>query len=121
MSSIRVRKLDSTWDPSYGQGVDNYITDIEAVAQIVKSRLLLFYGEWWEDRQIGLPMWQSILGASGSKRVVVDHLIYEVIAGTPNVIGVTNLTSAIKEREYTFTATVTTDFGTIVVSNFQGV
>lgn len=120
MSTLRVRKLDSNWDPSYGQGVDNYITDIDAVAQIIKSRLLLFYGEWWEDRKLGLPMWQSILGVSGNQRVVVDHLIYEVIAGTPNVSGVTNLTSTIENREYTFTATVGTDFGTIVVSNFQG-
>ena len=53
---LRVRKLDQNGDFSFGHGYQNFWQDSsEAVAQIIKTRLLLFTGEWWLDRSEGMP------------------------------------------------------------------
>ena len=56
MATIKVRRLDEMYDPEFGGGKNSYVSDLDAVAQIIKSRLLLFKGEWWEDLNIGLPV-----------------------------------------------------------------
>ena len=64
---MQVRRLDDNWDFCFGRGSQNYISGIEAVGQAIKQRLLLLYAEWWEDLKDGLPLWEQILGTSGSE------------------------------------------------------
>jgi len=118
MSTIRVRRLDADYEPVFGQGKSDYIEDLDAVVQIIKSRLLLLMGEWWEDTADGLPLWQSILGQRNSK-VVVDNLIQQRILKTQYVTGIESLTSTYdsSSRAYTFTAVVNTQFGQVGISN----
>jgi hypothetical protein len=53
---LRVRKLDQNGDYSFGCNFqDFWKDDANAVAQILKTRLLLFTGEWWLDRSEGMP------------------------------------------------------------------
>jgi len=40
--------------------------DDEAVAQRVKRALLLFKGEWFLDRDLGVPYYENILGTKNS-------------------------------------------------------
>ena len=82
MSTIRVRKLDSNYDPVYGNGQDDYIFDIYAVAQILQSRLRLWLGEWWEDLKEGTPMTQKILGKMGTSKAIADYVIQKRILET---------------------------------------
>ena len=117
MSTIRVRMLDANRDPVYGNGVDAYLFDIEAVAQIIQTRLMFYKGEWWEDTNLGLPMWQSILGQSGKNKTVIDQLIRKQIAETPYVNYIMSFTSTLENRVYTCQVEVATDFGTILVTN----
>ena len=37
-------------------------TDQQAIAQRVKQSLLLFKGEWFLDRDLGVPYYEDILG-----------------------------------------------------------
>ncbi len=119
MSTIRVRNIDSQNEPSFGKGQDDYLTDLDAVVQIIRTRLLLFKGEWWEDKEDGLPLWQSILGIGGRGIKLIDNLLQQRILGTPYVIGIENLSSSYDSstRAYIFQATVNTSFGAVVVSN----
>jgi hypothetical protein len=117
MSTIRVRRLDNNWDPIWGGGLNDYLTDADAVAQIIKSRMLFFKGEWWEDVSQGLPMWQSILGKMGSSKTIIDKLIIGNIKQCPYVVGIASFTSELLDREYVCNAVVNTQFGTIVVTN----
>lgn len=41
-------------------------TDQQAVAQRVKQALLLFKGEWFLDRDLGVPYYEDILGTKNS-------------------------------------------------------
>ena len=120
MSTIRVRRLDADYDSVFGQGKSDYIEDLDAVVQIIKSRLLLFKGEWWENTVEGLPLWQSILGAGkGNSKKVVDDLIQQRIIKTPYVTGIESLSSSYdaSTRAYSFSAVVNTQFGAVGISN----
>lgn len=122
MPSISYRRLDSNWDYTYGNGRGCYLHGVEAVAQAVRSRLLLFLEEWWADRNDGLPMWQAILGIPGAgtrNKEMVDRLIQERILGTPHVTRIVSLDSTYNPntRSYTFTAVIDTAFGQAAVSN----
>lgn len=117
MSTIKVRRLDENWDPVYGSGQNDYLTDLDAVSQIIRSRLLLFKGEWWEDLNVGIPMWQSILGVMGAKKLTVDKIIMSYLKACPYVVAIKNFQSTLSNREYICQATVDTAFGAVYVTN----
>jgi hypothetical protein len=116
--TILVRTLDSTWDPVRGNGLSNFLTDLDAVAQIVAQRLKLLQGEWFENTSLGLPLFQSILGVASTSRAV-SLLIQQQILGTPYVTGINSFSIAYGAggRTYQFSAQVQTAFGPLTVSN----
>lgn len=121
MATIVYRRLDANHDPVYGQSKANFLTDIDAVAQAIQTRLLLFQGEWWESTLEGLPLWQQILGRPGGVHALqkITLLIQQRILGTKYVNAITRLVSAWNPntRVVSFYAEVQTTFGLIAVSN----
>lgn len=120
MSSIIYRTLDTNSDYTFGLGnQQGFLTDTAAVAQAIKTSLLLFQAEWWLDLTAGLPLWQDILGSRNNTQYIT-LLIQEVILGVPYVQAITSISSTFDHttRQFTFQATVTTSFSTqITVSN----
>ncbi len=126
---MKYRRLDANHDYSFGRGIDDFLEDVagnpEAIAQAIKTRLLLFTGEWWEDLRDGLPLWQKILGNRVRDRSIVDRLIVSRIQGlqTPdNIYAVTAVNNVSSEfdadlREYSFMCDVDTVFGKLYVTN----
>jgi hypothetical protein len=112
----------SNYEPLFGNGKNNFISDLQAVAQIVLTRLRLFEGEWWAAQNDGLPLWQNILAASASARSQqqIELLISNRITGTPYVNGVSNVQVGYNStsRAFTYYAVVQTQFGQLVVSNY---
>lgn len=108
------RKLDSNGDYSFGRSKQDFVTDSNAVAQAIKTRLLLLFGEWWEDQSDGLPLFQSILGVSGTEDNLesVNLLIQERIINTDNVTDIVDYTSSYVNRSLSVSCTVNTTFGT---------
>lgn len=121
MSQITYRQLDSNYDPIYGQGQANFLVDANAVAQAVQTRLLMFEGEWWENKLDGLPLWQNILGQSGSlaNQNLICDLIVDRIEGTPFVTQVQNVSFAYNAstRAFKFNCQAVTSFGPIISVN----
>lgn len=117
--SMKYRRLDTDYDYSFGNGLGDFLSDVEAVAQAIETRLKLWLEEWWMDLGDGLPMWQSILGYRGTNKEMVNRLITARIAGTTGVIAVKNITSSYdpSTRAYAFQAYVDTEYGVVVVSN----
>lgn len=52
---MRVRRLDSNHDWTFGQGFSSYANQSEAIAQCVQTRLWSFMGDWFLDLEHGLP------------------------------------------------------------------
>ena len=111
------RKEDKDGDYVFGEGDSEFLTQSEAVAQAIITSLKLLKGEWWENVNNGLPLWQSILGQPGSEvnKASVDNIIKSRILET-NLNGI-KLVNTINEyssefnptsRKYNFRAKVTT-------------
>ena len=118
--SLRYRRLDSNHDPVFGQGKADYLSDLDAVAQAIKTRLLLFTNEWWEDLEDGLGAFTDILGKfSGNNRGDLDKIIQERISGTTGVTGISSVSSNYdaETRQYSFSAVVDTEYGQLTVTN----
>lgn len=63
----------------------------EDVAQILRSRILFFKGEWFLDQREGVPYFEEILTKNPSLEVI--RSIYRgVISKTPGVLAVVSLT-----------------------------
>lgn len=123
MATITVRAVDPiTGEPLQGNGQSNFLFDLAAIVQIIRTRLLLFTGEWFLNLLDGLPMFQSILGSSGSSAniEVVINIICQRIQGTPFVNSVNRVVASYQNRKFTFSAEAETPFGTVFISNVPG-
>jgi len=123
MATITVRAIDPvTFNPLQGNGQNNFIADLAAVTQIINTRLRLFQGEWFLDLLDGLPLFQSILGSSGSVNNLktVVNLISRRIKLSPYVTGVLNVQASFLNRKFSFYAEAATVFGTVYVTNSPG-
>ena len=104
-------------DYSFGNNAQDFLTGTVAVAQAVKTRLLLLAGEWWEDTSDGLPLFESILGKSGTPENIqaIDLLVRDRISTTQGVISIADFVSDYQNRIYTVNCTVTTEYGDVVL------
>lgn len=129
MATITVRRIDPvTFEPSYGNGQADFIADLDAVIQILNTRLRLFQGEWFLNLDDGLPMFKlnpsisQILGASGNVDSIktIINLISSRISTSPFVTNISSVVASYQNRRLKYTATVQTQFGTVVVNNSPG-
>jgi hypothetical protein len=123
--TIMVQQNDSvTNDPIEGPNGPVFLTDIDAVAQIIYTTLRLLLGEWWENLTIGFPLFQSLIGASGAptNQAGVMLIIQQTILGCPYVQRIVDFTfyNNTATAASTFRANVQTPFGTIIVTNAPG-
>lgn len=111
---MKYRKLDENGDYVFGNNSHDYIEKDEAIAQAIKTKLYLFYGEWWEDISLGLPMFQSILGqvSNSNLRQTVILLCAEQINLVEGVTSVDSISVDISARKLGLTIDVTTENGT---------
>lgn len=116
---MRYRILDADGDMKFGRGQQDLTYGLYAVAQAVKTRLLLLKNEWWEDIEDGLPLFQQILGQPGTNKniAIVDSLIKERIIGTIDVTSIESFSSNYDNRSYSFTTTINTNYGTTTLSS----
>jgi hypothetical protein len=116
-TTISVRKLDANHDPIYGNGVADFLTDLDAVAQLIDTSLLLLQGEWWNNLSVGLPLFQQIIGTSGvgNNPQIAALLIQQTILGVPYVNSLSNVTLDYvpSTRSFTYSAIVYTAFGKV--------
>ena len=109
---MRYRKLDENGDMVFGSGRNDYLTDIEAVRQACKTRMLLLQGEWFENKADGLPFFQQI-GGSFNNLDAIKKIIRERLQSTAKVISVTNVEVNLDRdsRLLSFSANVQTEYG----------
>ena len=110
---MKYRKLAKDGDYTFGRR--EFLTDREAVAQAILTRLRLLLGEWWEDTEDGLPLFEKILGAYGADIDTVDVIIAKRIRETQNVKRLVSYKSefSTQTRVYSAHAQVDTVFGDV--------
>lgn len=113
---MRVRALDANGDMTFGHGqADFLINSPEAVAQIVRTRLLLLQGEWFLDVTDGLAFSTRIVGYN--TQATYDAAIRERILDTQGVTSIDSYSSVRDaERHLTVNATISTIYGQATIS-----
>ena len=114
---MRYRILDVDGDYSFGRSSQNITYGIHAVGQAIRTRLLLLKGEWWENVEEGLPLFQEIIGQRGdvNRLMIADSIIKDRIVNTKNVLAIKEFNSEFEDRSYTFSCVVYTKFGELVL------
>lgn len=115
---MRYRRETDDGDYSFGQGDATWLTNSpEAVAQAIKTRFLLWRGQWFLDTTEGTPWIQSVLGKQ--KPEVYSMAIRQRILETTGVSSLTDFDTTLNSssRRVIFTATVETIYGTTTVTS----
>ena len=110
---MKARKLDSNYDYVFGNNSQDYVDGAEAVAIAVRTKVLLFYKEWWEDRSICIPMFESIMGqvSKNNIRMAAISLITKRILEVPEVKKVDSVDVVFHEKERGMTVQATIQYG----------
>lgn len=115
---MRYRREDDDGDYTFGQGDDTWlINSPETVAQAVKTRFLLWYGQWFLDTTEGTPWIQSVLGKQ--KPETYNLAIRQRILETQGVNSIRSFDTTLNtsSRRVVFTATIDTIYGTTTVTS----
>ena len=110
---MKYRKLVDG-DYSFGSGNNDFVYDNAAMVQAIKTSLLLLKGEWWEDIEKGLPLFESILGQPGTPENLraIDLIIQDNIASVNGVLNIKDYTGTYTaSREYMIECKVDTIYG----------
>lgn len=100
---MKYRKQEEyTDDYTFGYGVGNFYGGSRAVAQAIKTKILLFYGEWWENLGLGIPMFQSIIGQTNKNTVNIaaQSLLRKRILEVEEVTSIVSLDATVENRVF---------------------
>ncbi len=109
---MRYRKLSPDNDYEFGNGQLDFWRDVpDAVGQSVKTRLLLWLGEWYLNITEGTPYLQGILGKHSKEKA--DVTIQDRVLTTGGVVDVTEFVSTIEPntRSYSDEFLIDTIYG----------
>lgn len=112
---MRIRQLDPNYDMQFGQSQGNFLVNSPAaVAQLVRTRLLLSKGEWFLDVTDGTPWLGEILGLR--TQATRDQAIKARILGAQGVTSIASYSSTLVGRAFTVQATINTLYGQTTIS-----
>lgn len=113
---MRYRRLDDAGDMLPARGYPPF-EGAEAVGAAIRSRILSFYGEWWETPEEGLELRYMIGYQNEETERVTTAMLRQRIMETEGVRDVLSLNMGrIENRHRTITVEVETDFGEIEVA-----
>lgn len=112
---MRYRRLDINHDMEGLKGPGAHLEGADAVAAAVRSRLLSFWGEWWEDLEDGIPL-EALIGRMDEEREqIADAMIRSRIMETEGVVGIDEYRVSVDGRKRVVHLTLVTEFGQSVV------
>jgi hypothetical protein len=108
------RRLDESFDMTFGHGLTDFLTETDAIGQNIKTRLLLILPEWFLDITEGTP-WRSILGVRFDRNYS-EAALRQRILETDGVTEITAfwLTADSSTRKAILSVTVKTIYSTLV-------
>lgn len=114
---MRYRREDADGDYVFGFDQGEFLVDsVQAVQQLIITRLGLYVGEWFLDLSDGLPLAGKILGYNTAK--TRDLAIKARILNTQGVLNIESYSSNFDgtTRKFSVNCRVNTVFGAVTVS-----
>lgn len=114
---MKCRRLDSNGDYVFGNNFGDFIDGKEAIAQSIRTKVMLMSGEWWENISIGIPFFESILGnvSEDSVNMTATLLITQRILEIEEVVEVKDVKVYNEGRLFRITLEAVTTEGDINV------
>lgn len=114
---MKYRKLTSDYDYKFGENSNNFLTEKEAIAQAIMTKLYLFYGEWWEQIDDGNLLIRDVLGQINSSvlRQTASSIISETILKVQGVISIEDILVEYENRSFKINAKVNTEYGSVSI------
>ncbi|TXG97757.1 MAG: hypothetical protein E6R08_06455 [Nevskiaceae bacterium] len=112
---MKVRRLDDNHDMTFGHGLANMAFDQEAVAQRVRTRLYLLFGEWFLNTDAGVPYLQQIT-TKPMDLFLTESIIRSTITNTEGIATIDSFSMNYNSttRRLAVDTTVATIYGTTV-------
>ena len=92
---MNFRALDSAGDWTFGNGVQNYLTDNSAIAADISTALQVFLGECFIATNFGVDWW-NLIGSKDEAGVILQ--CRQIIVGR---VGVTKINSVVATLDRT--------------------
>lgn len=110
---MKYRRLDANGDYTFGHGSSDYLSGIDALRQAVETKIKLFYGEWFANQGIGIPMFQSLLGQVNIEqlKIALQNLLTARVLEVKGVQSVEAMTITQNDRELHVSLTLNTTYG----------
>lgn len=67
------RSLDGEGDWNFGKGKESYLTDNNAIAMNIQTRLLSFFRDCWFDPDAGID-WLRLLGSKSTEQEIILNI-----------------------------------------------
>lgn len=112
--NLRCRRRDKDGDYVWGHGMQDYTSGLDAMAEVIRSRLQAVQGEWWEGDATALPYYDEIMSAyqTSQNRAMIDLMVIDRIMDTRGVLSISDVSSTLQDRQYVFKCKVNTVYGT---------
>lgn len=105
---MRFRQLDSIGDWQFGQGLQSYATNNNAIALDIKTSLLSFYKDCWFDPTAGVD-WLRLMGMPGTQSEIQLN-VRGIILQTYGVTQVNSINVIQQGRSLTISYNINTIF-----------
>lgn len=112
-TNLIARRMDENGDMIFGAGDAGFCGGLEAMTQLLKTRIAAIEDEWWEGDAKAIPWISSVLASPtiARNKDAIDLMVIERIMDTVGVIGVSDIESAFSGRSYSFSCKVQTVYG----------
>ena len=115
---MRIRPTDETGDILPVLSAGALLTGAEAAAGLVRYRLNLLTGEWWENPSHGCAVFSMLREGriTAADRDTLASYIASYIRSTPGVQSVENVSASAAGRQFTFSCDLRTAAGSAGIS-----
>ena len=114
--SIRVLKIDSDGKFVRENGDFVWLTDNDAITQVIKQKIQIFKGEWFMDLDLGVDYYNIIFPKTSSdfSRYLEFKRVVESVPGVVQVIDLNIELISATTREYQLNMRIEADYGIII-------
>lgn len=112
-TALAYRKRDENGDMVFGHGANDYVSGVEAMTEVIKSRLQAVQDEWFEGDETALPYFDEVLTAykTEENQGIIDLMVVQRLMDTRGVLSIEDVHSEFIDRKYVFTCTAVTVYG----------
>lgn len=104
---MKCRPVDEYGDLLPVQSPSEMVTGVHAVALAATARLMLPYGEWWEDKRLGFRIPEFLVSnARKNNAAMVANYVTSYISDTPEVRSVSNVQVSTGDLSLTYSCDV---------------